>query len=104
MNIKTIIPKDLKCLLLNNEVTLIDVREQYEYQEGYILGCTLIPLRDISIQEMPSTSKPIVFYCRAGKRSIEACIRILNENPKLDVMSLSGGIISWIQDDFEIVK
>jgi len=52
-----------------NDLYLIDVRENYEFEEDFIGGLN-IPLADIpeNIMSFPS-DKTIVFYCTTGKRS-----------------------------------
>ncbi len=101
---KTITASELKKLLDKNEVLLIDVREPAEHSSEYIDGACLIPLGEISIDKLPSTQRPIVIHCRSGKRSIDACAKLLASNHSLDVASLEGGIIAWIQDGFNVKK
>jgi len=92
---KTITPLELQKRLENNEVLLIDVREPKEHAEEKIEGSILIPLSEISIDRLPSTTRLIVIYCRSGKRSAFACEKLLEQNPHIDVISLQGGIIGW---------
>lgn len=95
MKIKTIEVQELKNLLENDKVILVDVREIDEYKMEYIEGSYLIPLSQISKQKLPLLSKPIVIHCRLGKRSADACEKLLKEDPDLDLHSLNGGIIAW---------
>ncbi len=90
--VKIITVKDLKKA---KKVTLIDVREPFEYAESSIEGATLIPLGDITCAKLPTQKGKIVIHCRSGKRSEEACRKLLSENPDLDVFSLEGGILAW---------
>lgn len=93
--IKTITASQLKELMDKGEVTLIDVREPFEYQESSIEGSILIPLASVSKASLPPTTKPIVIHCRSGKRSADACQALLREDAALDVCSLDGGIQAW---------
>lgn len=99
---KTIKADDLKKKLDNNEVLLIDVREQHEYKSASIPGSQLIPLGEISLDKLPSKSLPIVIHCGSGKRSAEACIRLLEKNPGLELYSLEGGIKAWKDAGFSV--
>ncbi|MBM4223140.1 MAG: rhodanese-like domain-containing protein [Gammaproteobacteria bacterium] len=101
---KTINAHELKKKLESQEIILIDVREQIEHAQESIAGAQLIPLQTLSVAKLPATSKPIVFHCRAGKRSLDACQKILSENPNLDVYSLEGGIMAWRDAGFEVQK
>ena len=58
--------------LLNKENTiLIDVRNDWEYEDGHISGALNIPLHDIpaQIDSVKKLNGPFVLYCRSGNRS-----------------------------------
>jgi rhodanese-related sulfurtransferase len=93
---------DLKKKLEKNEICLIDVREPDEHESEYIEGSHLIPLAQISITDLPSESRTIVAYCRSGRRSEEACKRLLIKDSGLTVYSLEGGIIAWKEANYPI--
>lgn len=101
---KTITASQLKKKLEKDEVILIDVREPAEHRSECIDGACLIPLDEISIEKLTSTQKPIVIHCRSGKRSADACEKLLAINPSLDVASLEGGIVAWSQTGFNVKK
>ncbi len=101
---KTMTASELKKRLETNEVLLIDVREPAEHRSEYIEGSCLIPLNEITIDRLPSTEKPIVIHCRSGKRSTDACTKLLAIKPSLDIASLEGGIVAWIQNGFYVKK
>jgi len=58
-------PKELKKALQNDQVTLLDVRPQDEYQAGHIEGAINIPMEELN-QNISTFSKdkPVVVYCR----------------------------------------
>jgi len=95
---KTMTVKELKQKLINHEVCLIDVREQWEYNLQNIEGAHHIPLKEFSLKNIPSLSKPIVIYCAVGIRSAHACDHLLKENPSLEVYNLIGGIHAWCHE------
>jgi rhodanese-related sulfurtransferase len=101
---KTIIASELKKRLHRDEILLIDVREPAEHRSECIDGACLIPLGEISIEKLPSTKRPIVIHCRSGKRSADACAKLLKVNPSLDIASLEGGIVAWSQAGFNVKK
>lgn len=92
---QTIIASELKNLLEKGEALLIDVREVEEYKFEHISGSILLPLNEISVEKIPSRSKPIILYCRSGKRSTYAAQKLLEQDPNLEIFSLEGGIIAW---------
>ena len=81
---------------------ILDVREQYEYDEGHILGAILIPygeIADRAEKELPDKNQLILVYCRSGRRSKIAAEELV----KLGYTNVKefGGIIDW---EYEIVK
>lgn len=67
-----------KNMIENNEVTLLDVRTQNEFELMHIKGAVNIPVADIEkkifIYEQMA---PIMVYCSSGSRS-KSAIEILN--------------------------
>ena len=61
------------------QILLIDVREEYEYEEDFVGGIN-IPLPELAqnIAKMPA-DKTVVFYCRSGARSLMA-VNLLKKN------------------------
>lgn len=95
-------PKELKKWLKNDEVFLIDVREQGEYNEKNITGSTLIPVGQITLAEVVAKNKgnkKIVIHCKLGGRSMTACRKLIAENPELEVWNVEGGITAWLNMD-----
>jgi len=94
MNIKDIRAKDLREMIKNNadNLEIIDVREEYEYNESHIKGSKLIPLG--SIQERANEidwTKEVVFICRSGSRSRLAASLISSE--ERPIKNLEYGIL-----------
>lgn len=78
-----------------DDVVLIDVREQFEYDEAHIPGITLIPLNDVAqrMSEIP-TDKTVILTCRSGNRSGQAT-DFLRKNGYDNVHNMAGGINAW---------
>ncbi len=74
---------------------LIDVREPYEYEIANI-GGTRIPKGEILTRlNMVEREKPVVVYCRSGKRSRDV-ITTLEEKAGFEhLLNLQGGILAW---------
>jgi rhodanese-related sulfurtransferase len=91
--------------LINSEeqVHLIDVRSASEVAQGIIEGSEFMPLHTLPLRmnDLPK-DKTIVFYCRSGARSAQACM-FLAQNTGIQATNLRGGIISWYQAGEKIV-
>jgi rhodanese-related sulfurtransferase len=77
--------------------TLIDVREQNEWQQGHIPGAIHLPRSMIEIQIgvlIPNLETPIILYCSGGVRSLLAAEN-LQRIGYTNVKSLAGGSKTW---------
>lgn len=74
----------------NSDAQKLDVRTEYEYENGHIEGFVSIPLDELRerISELDK-SKPVYIACQTGLRSYTAC-RILS-GYGFDCFNLSGG-------------
>lgn len=102
--IKNITAEELQTRLAKGEVVVVDVREPAEHATECINGACLIPLAAVTAEKLPEGSKPIVIHCRSGKRSEEACKKLLAQDPNLDIYNLVGGITAWKAAGGEIKK
>src|ERR1700693_6346270 len=73
---------------------LIDVREAYEREAGYIDGSRHVGLVDLT-EAAPTIDRerPVVFYCRVGARSAMAMQAFRAAG--YEAYSLSGGLVRW---------
>jgi rhodanese-related sulfurtransferase len=77
-------------------VTLLDVREDWEYQTANIAGAELIPMAqvpDLAAQKL-SPQAHIVVYCHHGVRSLRVAAWLRRQGFSR-VQSMAGGIDSW---------
>ena len=88
---------ELKKRLDNQEsINLIDVREQYEFDE-FNIGAILIPLGELPdrLDEIDAwKNEEVILHCRSGARSGRAKEYLLSEgftNPR----NLIGGMVAW---------
>ena len=79
--------------LVKNKEFLLDVREEYEYQEGHVKGAVNLPLREILSQKdsLPK-DKDIYVYCRSGHRSADA-VNFLKSLGFEKVHNIEGGFL-----------
>jgi parallel beta-helix repeat protein len=76
-------------------LTVLDVRNQTEYDNGHIRNAKLIPVWQLiaRLNEL-NTSNEILVYCQAGGRSANASQTLVNNN-FTHVYNMLGGINSW---------
>ncbi len=78
-------------------VTLLDVREPDEYEQGALAGAVHLPRGHLEMQvegRIPDKSTPIVVYCAGGVRSAFAA-DTLGQLGYTDVSSMLGGFNRW---------
>ncbi|HEY4898754.1 MAG TPA: molybdopterin-synthase adenylyltransferase MoeB [Candidatus Nanopelagicaceae bacterium] len=78
-------------------IQLIDVREEYEWDEFHIEGAVLIPqaeFYDGRARAKILKDQPIVLYCHLGIRSAHA-LNVLKQSGYKNASHLLGGIDSW---------
>ncbi len=94
--IETIVPRALRELLnSDNSITLIDVREPYEWNIGHIHGARLIPLGTLhGALSSIEADADVVVYCHHGMRS-EMAAYALRDAGVRRVRNLVGGIDRW---------
>jgi phage shock protein E len=91
-------------LLGRDDVVILDVREQSEYDAGHIPGVTLIPLNNVPnrLNEIPK-DKPVIVTCRSGNRSGQAT-DFLRQQGYTNVHNMTGGINAWQQAGYAVEK
>ena len=82
---------------LNQDLTIIDIREFSELDICKIKGTLHIPMMDIP-QKMHQFDKnaELVVQCRSGSRSARVC-EFLTHQGFNNVKNLKGGILDWIE-------
>lgn len=85
---------------------ILDVRTPEEVAEGYIEGASAINFYDDDFAEkinLIQKDKPIFVYCKSGGRSSQAA-DLLKKSGFKEVYNLNGGIMSWENNGFPMVK
>lgn len=76
------------------ELQVIDVREGYEREAGFIAHSRHIPLVELSsrVNEI-DRDRPVVLYCRVGARSDMAAQALRAAGVR--ALSMRGGLVRW---------
>jgi len=84
--------------LQTEAIYLLDVREPYEFEICALPGAHLVPLAQLPerLAEIDG-SRPIVAYCRTGKRSAQA-VKLLHQAGYPSARNLAGGIHAWAEE------
>ena len=94
--IKEITPEEL----INKspqKVQIIDIRESYELEDGYILGNINIPMGDILEQiDQLSKTKDIILYCNTGRRS-KPVVYMTHKLHGIILYNLEGGYKNFLK-------
>ena len=100
---QTTLPRDIdaeaaKGLLAKTQpkdITVLDVRQGWEYEEFHLPGAKLVPLGELEERsgEIPK-DKPLLVYCHSGMRSAAAA-SLLSGMGRMDVMNMLGGVMAW---------
>jgi molybdopterin/thiamine biosynthesis adenylyltransferase/rhodanese-related sulfurtransferase len=77
-------------------VRLVDVREQGEYEEGFVPGATYIPrgFLELRVEDKVKKDEDVIVYCAGGTRSLLAG-QTLKRMGYEKVRSLNGGFTKW---------
>jgi len=82
------------------DVIILDVREQSEYDIGHIPGAVLLPVGTIdaasAAQVIPEKDSVVLVYCRSGNRSKKAA-QALADLGYTQIYEF-GGIMDWPYD------
>ncbi len=95
-----------KKLTANENIILIDCREQNEWDEAHIKQARFMPLSNFAAEMTAMSEVPkdaiIVCQCRSGKRSLQAAMHLQNEGFE-NLFNLEGGILAWNEENFPTV-
>jgi rhodanese-related sulfurtransferase len=87
--------------LSDGSAQLVDVREPYEREAGYIPGSVHIELQALASQaETLDRDRPVIFQCRTGARSLMAAQAFRRAG--YDAWSMAGGLEQWAREGREM--
>lgn len=97
---KQISQEEAKEMMRNNDnLVIVDVRRQDEYDSGHIAGAILIPNESIGTnrpEQLKDLNQVILVYCRTGNRSKQAAQKLADMG-YTNVYEF-GGITTWDGD------
>jgi phage shock protein E len=105
-NITEISPHDAAAKLKSGEATIVDVREQDEWDEGHIPGAMHMSRGTIELdieEKVPDTNAMIITHCGGGGRSALAAESLQKMGYK-NVRSMAGGFKAWKAADLPTTK
>ncbi len=80
----------------NTDFQLIDVREQYEFDDANLNG-ELIPVGEVMDNvDKISRDKQVVIHCRSGARSASIINMLESQHGFTNLYNLKGGIMAYI--------
>ena len=89
--------EEAKEMMDTQDVIILDVREQDEYDSGHIPGAVLLPVgtidEEIAAEIIPEKNSAVLVYCRSGNRSKTAS-SALAELGYTNIYEF-GGINTW---------
>lgn len=92
-------PKELNAYLANEEVVIIDVREEWEFDICKIANSSInIPMGKLQeyIDKLDS-NKTYVMVCHHGIRSLQMA-HYLEQSGFSHIINLSGGVAAWANE------
>ena len=91
-------------LMDDDELIIIDVREEKERKAGFLNNVLNIPMGQVKAKmDSLDKSKNILVYCKSGTRS-DRIADILSKNDFQKVSSLKGGFNAWLKADLPIQR
>ncbi len=94
-----------KWLDSDEKITLVDCREQSEWDEDHIEQAEFIPLsnfQSLYADKLKDKDAKIVIQCRSGKRSLQACQMLMQEGYS-NLFNLEGGILAWKENNYPTI-
>jgi rhodanese-related sulfurtransferase len=81
---------------------VVDVREPYEREAGYVAGSEHIELQHLAgAAQSLDPERPVIFYCRAGSRSLMAAQAF--DRAGFQAYSMAGGLLQWADEGRPLV-
>ena len=91
-------------LMDDDELIIIDVREEKERKAGFLSNDLNIPMGQVKAKmDSLDKSKNILVYCKSGTRS-DRIADLLSKSDFQKVYSLKGGFNSWLKAELPIDK
>lgn len=97
-SIDTLAPQSfIKQAKADTTAIILDVRTPGEYKEEHLVGAQQLDFLNTSVFDagikLLDNTHTYYVYCRSGKRSHNACIKMKKQG--LKVFDMEGGILNW---------
>lgn len=105
MSLNEVDPSEAQGLMKEkNNLLLLDVREQHEYDRAHIEGVKLLPLGELPdrVGELDK-EQPVLCICAGGVRSEKAARFLLSQNFQ-DVTNMKEGMRGWLNRGLPAVQ
>ena len=90
----------------DSSVQLVDVRTPEEFAQGHLAGALNIDWEGADfkkkVKEELTTARPVMVYCRSGRRSAESALFLHEQGFK--VYNMKGGIGAWTEAGKRVTK
>ncbi len=100
MYITEVSPEDLQTRINSGDaITVVDLRQPWEYQAGHIPGAMHLFIQDIParVHELPQDTE-LIFQCWHGVTSLDVAAFVIQQGrPAPSVSSLMGGMAGWVE-------
>lgn len=105
--IASIHPQELKTLVADSSIILIDVRTPTEFAEVHVQGARNIPLDRLTVEQvrelLPDQNLPVYMICRSGSRSQKACEQLLSAGFS-NIHTVLGGTLACDEAGVPVVR
>jgi len=94
-------PRDAEAAVQGGAL-LLDVREEWEWNEGRIPGAVHIPMNQVParLEEIPA-DRDVYVYCKVGGRSARV-VDYLRRHGRERSVNVSGGIDAWAEQGLPV--
>jgi rhodanese-related sulfurtransferase len=83
--------------LAEDSAQVVDVREGYERDAGYVTGTRHVELAQLAtVAQELDPERPVIFQCRVGGRSLMAAQAFRRAG--FDAYSMAGGVQQWAEE------
>ena len=92
-------PEDLyRRLQAGDDLQLVDVREDLEFEYCHLPGSHLVPLSELTRRTAEiRPDGPVVLICHHGVRSMQALAYLQQRLGYRNLLSLRGGVAAWAE-------
>jgi len=96
-----------KLIDANSELQIVDVRRPDEFEAGHLKNAVLVTWGEEGFEKEAlaklSKDKPVLVYCRSGRRST-AATEVLRKLGFKELHNLDGGITAWQEAGHPVTK